>query len=93
MNGVEYSASIMVHIIHATFCTCTLIRKNEPWRGCSDEETFTDNEGTQGHRGRKTRIGSCMRSYMQKFIEQLQSGLPLISWGVDAHKHNNKHAY
>ena len=52
MNGVDYSASIMVHIIHATFCTCALIRKNEPWRGCSDEETFTDNEGT-GKRRKK----------------------------------------
>ena len=42
----------MVHIIHATFCTCALIRKNEPWRGCSDKETFTDNEGT-GKRRKK----------------------------------------
>ena len=56
----------MVHIIHAMFCTCALIRENELWRGCSDEESFIDSEG----RGRKIR-GSCMRSYMQiKFIEQ-----------------------
>ena len=55
MNGVDYSASIMVHIVHATFCTCALIKKmkheerlqqrRDLYRQRRDRETEEERQG------------------------------------------------
>ena len=65
MNGVDYSASIMVRIVHATFCTCALIRKNETRREVAATKRPLQTTKGQENGGRKTRRGSCIRSYIQ----------------------------
>ena len=83
MNGVEYSASIMVHIVHATFCICALIKMNHKYlyilfiiidgnietNGCSDEEIFIGNKGT-GKRRKKDKK-RFMHAYICTYVCKL----------------------
>ena len=56
MNGVDYSASIMVRIVHATFCTCAFIRKNEIWREVAATKRSLQTTKGQGNGGRQGEV-------------------------------------
>ena len=53
---VDYSSSIMVHIVYATFCTCALIRKNETWREVAATKGPLQTTKGQGNGGRQGEV-------------------------------------